>query len=113
MPGSEAFFKPPPQPRFKKLGKSLTRRLKENKELNKLKINHCEIRLSGCWGKSHLTWAHSKKVKHLVTSKDWQEAARACLYCHHEIGKKPKEEEKRIVLAAIARRPKHAHTEDP
>lgn len=59
---------------------------------------------TGCWKTSHLTWAHSKKSRFLVTEKDWQEAARACIYCHSLIEEKKHPEMERIIKAAIARR---------
>lgn len=102
-----AFFKPPRE--FKRrcaggfpIGPRTKRRAKENRELGKLKITRCEIRISGiCLHTSMLTWAHSKKSRFLLTSKDWQEAARACLPCHQYLERLPHKQMKAMIVAAI------------
>lgn len=88
------------------IGPRTERRAKENQELRKLKIDRCEIRIKGiCVDRIMLTWAHSKKSRFLVTSKDWQEAARSCLPCHDYLDTKCSHAEmKRLVCAAIKRR---------
>ncbi len=86
-----SFFKP--QRLFPKRGGNLfpigprtKRRLAENAELNKLRLDRCEIRIPGvCVDRLFLTWAHSKKSRFILTSKDWREAARACQPCHRRI----------------------------
>lgn len=87
------------------IGKRTERRAKENKELRKLKISRCEIRIRDvCVDRIMLTWAHSKKSRYLVTSKDWQEAARCCLPCHQQIEAMPHKRMMAVILNAIARR---------
>lgn len=106
----KAFFKAPRQ--FPKrgvngfpIGPRTERRAKENAKLRKLQISHCEIRIPGiCQGRYFLTWAHSKKSRYLVTEKDWQEAARACVACHDHIEAKSHKEMRRIIVEAIMRR---------
>ena len=107
---TDSFFKAPRE--FAKrgangfpIGKRTKQRQAENAKLNKLEIRSCEVRLPHrCVGSVMLTWAHSKKSRFLVTSKDWQEAARCCLPCHDFIESLPHSEMKRIVQEAIARR---------
>jgi hypothetical protein len=110
---NEPFFKPKREfpkrsPGGFPVGPRTERRQKENRELNKLPLfvkNHCEIRIPGvCVKTIMLTWAHSKKSRFLVTSKDWQEAARCCLPCHDHIETLPHTEMKRLVTEAIKRR---------
>ncbi len=86
------------------IGERTKRRQSENRELNKLKINHCELMLKGCLKNKLLTWAHPVKSRFLVTSKDWQEAARACLSCHQRVEAMSHREMARIIREAIARR---------
>lgn len=87
------------------IGPRTERRAKENRQLNKLKIKHCEVQIAPeCAGHHLLTWAHSKKSRYLVTSKDWQEAARCCLPCHRVIEAMSHAEMKQLVVAAIKRR---------
>jgi hypothetical protein len=87
----EPFFKEPRKfpkrgPGGFPIGKQTVRRQKENRELNKLPPsvkNVCELKIPGvCAGNVMLTWAHSQKTRFLTSSRDWQEAARACLPCH-------------------------------
>jgi hypothetical protein len=109
-PQREAFFKPPRE--FKKrgvggfpIGPRTERRAKENRELGKLKITRCEIRIKGiCVDRIMLTWCHSLKSRFILDSKHWQEAARGCLPCHAYIEKLPHKEMAAIIRAAIKRR---------
>lgn len=106
----EPFFKPARI--FKRRGLNgfpidprTNRRAKENRKLAKLKISRCEIKIKGiCVHDRLLTWAHSKKSRFLVTSKDWQEAARACLPCHQHIEAKSHLEMRKLIVAAIRKR---------
>lgn len=94
------------------IGPKTKRRQAENRKLNKLPDSVkkvCELRTSVCIGNRYLTWAHSKKSRHLCTDKDWQEAVRACLACHDHVEKKSHKEMHRIITEAIARRKTHAH----
>jgi len=83
-------------------------RMAANRKLNKLGIDHCEIKLKGCWKRSGLTWAHSVKSRFLVTPEDFLVAARACKWCHtmapNCIEDRSHAEMKRIVLEAIQNR---------
>lgn len=89
------------------IGARAERRAKENRELGKLDIRRCEIRIPGvCVDRIMLTWMHSKKSRFLLTSKDWQEAARACQPCHQYGEDKGHKFMKRLVTEAIKRRAK-------
>lgn len=70
---------------LKKVGPRTLKRQAMNRELNKLGIDRCEIRLPGCWNRTGLTWAHALKSRFLKTDEDWMRAARACLACHQII----------------------------
>lgn len=104
------FFKPPRV--FSKrgvngfpIGPRTRRRQAENRKLNRLNIRHCEIQIPNiCVRNRMLTWAHSRKSRFLITSRDWQEAAKCCLPCHQYIEALPHKEMKRIVTEAIKRR---------
>src|SRR6266404_8093220 len=65
-----------------RVGKRTMVRMAANRKLNKLGIDHCEIKLKGCWKRSGLTWAHSVTSRFLVTPEDFLVAARACKWCH-------------------------------
>lgn len=87
------------------VGKRTERRAAENKKLGKLKIQRCEIRIQKvCTDRVMLTWAHSQKSRFLLTSQDWQEAARCCLPCHLELESMSHSEMKKRVCDAIKRR---------
>ncbi len=89
------------------IGERTRRRQRENRELAKLDIRQCEIRIPGiCLRNKMLTWAHSKKSRFLVTKRDWQEAARSCLTCHQHIEAAGHTAMRAIVLAAIRARKK-------
>lgn len=110
MQSTDSFFKPPRT--FPKrgvngfpIGPRTKRRQKENRELNKLKIDRCEIRIPGiCQDRYYLTWAHASKSRFLVTSDDWQRAARSCLSCHQHIEKMSHKDMRAVVVAAISQR---------
>lgn len=109
-PSTEPFFKAPRV--FKKrgvngfpIGERTERRARENAKLRKLKINHCEVRISpNCARNRLLTWCHATKSRFLVTSEDWQRAARGCLPCHDLLDSMKHSEMKRIVVEAINKR---------
>lgn len=87
------------------IGPRTERRAKENRQLAKLKITSCEIQVAGvCVRDRMLTWAHSRKSRFLLTSKDWQEAARCCLPCHQHIEALPHKEMHKLVVSAIKKR---------
>ncbi len=87
------------------VGKRTKERQKQNAKLNNLGIRHCELGISPyCYKTSGLTWAHSKKSRFLVTPKDWQDAARACLPCHSMAEEMPHAEMFRVIREAIGRR---------
>jgi hypothetical protein len=108
----EPFFKEPRE--FKKrdghnfpVGPRTERRQKENNQLNKLPTeikNHCELKLPGCIKTVGLSWAHSRKSRFLLTSKDWQEACRACSFCHQTAEAMSHSEMHRLITEAIKRR---------
>lgn len=87
-----------------KVGKRTRKRQAMNRELGKLRISECEIKLKGCWRRTGLTWAHSRKSRFLVLDKDWKEAARSCLYCHQIIEVMKHSQMHKIIVEAIARR---------
>ncbi len=70
---------------LKRTGLRTLKRQAMNRELNKLGIDRCEIRLPGCWNRTGLTWAHALKSRFLKTDEDWMRAARACIACHQII----------------------------
>lgn len=87
------------------IGARTKRRAKENRQLSKLRIARCEVQIKGiCVETIMLTWAHSKKSRFLVTSKDWQEAARCCLPCHQHIEAWSHKEMHKIIVSAIGKR---------
>lgn len=87
------------------IGPRTKRRAAENAKLRRLKIERCEIRIkSVCVDRIMLSWAHASKSRFLVTSKDWQTAARCCLPCHQHIEALPHRVMKRLVCEAIAKR---------
>ena len=87
------------------IGPRTIRRHAENKKLNKLGIRFCEIKIPGiCAGNRMLTWAHATKSRFLITSEDWQRAAKCCLPCHQYIEALPHKEMGRVVNQAIAKR---------
>lgn len=86
------------------VGKRTIKRQEMNRELNKLEIKQCEIRLPGCWKTSHLQWCHATKSRFIVTDKDWKRAARGCAYCHHVIEQWKHKDMAAIIDEAIARR---------
>lgn len=107
-----SFFKPKRE--FKKrdargwpIGPRTERRMKENAKLNKLPDsvkNFCEIRLPGCLRNKMLSWAHATKSRFILTSKDWQTACRACIWCHDKIESGSHAKMFKIVTDAIKRR---------
>lgn len=87
------------------VGKRTELRITHNIQLHKLGIHRCEVMIgTRCTKTRFLTWAHSKKSRFLVTSKDWMEAARCCLPCHEVIEAMSHEKMAKIVRDAIARR---------
>lgn len=91
------------------IGERTERRQSENKKLGKLKIQRCEIRIQKvCTDRVMLTWAHSQKSRFLLTSQDWQEAARCCLPCHVKLEEMSHSEMKQRVVEAISKRKKEA-----
>lgn len=109
----EPFFKAPRQfpqrsPGGFPIGKQTKRRQAENATLNKLPPevkNRCELRIEGvCAGNVMLTWAHSKRTRFLLTNKDWQEAARACLPCHQYADDRGHAFMHKVVTEAISKR---------
>lgn len=115
--GGKSFFKakrvfPRRGPGGFPVGPRTIRREKENAELRRtVKTKHCELGpvlrdlhgFTGCT-KRATSWAHSKKSRFLCTSKDWQEAAHACIACHDFIEALGHLTMSAIVRAAIARR---------
>lgn len=106
----EAFFKPARtfpkrDARNFPIGPRTERRQKENRDLNKLNIRECELKIKGiCIRTIGLSWAHSKKSRFLVTKADWQEAAKSCAACHQAAEAMSHKEMHRIITAAIKRR---------
>lgn len=92
------------------VGKRTLKRAEQNRELNKLPDSvkkHCELQISpNCTRTRLLTWAHSLKSRFILTDKDWQEAARACLPCHDVADSMKHSEMKALVLLAISKRKK-------
>ena len=96
-----------------KTGKRTKKRQAMNARLNRLGINHCEIRIPGkCVRSIMLTWAHALKSRFLVTDEDWQRAARCCIPCHNHIEALKHEEMAQVVDQAIARRSHPASPEE-
>lgn len=95
------------------IGPRTIRREKENAQLRKtVKTKHCELGpvlleiygFRGCT-KRATNWAHSKKSRFLVTSRDYQEAAHSCLCCHDFVEPLGHKKMAAAVVAAIKRRP--------
>ena len=106
---TEPFFKEPRQfPRRFANGFPIGKRTKDrqaaNRDMNKLRINHCEIRLPICQGRYYLGWAHPTKSRFIVTDKDWRTAAKSCAACHDAIESMSHKKMAKIVREAIARR---------
>lgn len=88
------------------IGKRTKARAAGNRDMNKLCIAHCEIRLPICQGRYYLGWAHPTKSRYITTGKEWRTAAKCCAACHDVIESWPHAKMEKIVREAIARRGK-------
>lgn len=111
----DAFFREPRQfgkrsPTGWPIGPRTERRAKENRQLNKLPDSVkrvCEVRIEGvCVGNKYLTWSHALKSRFLVTSADWQRAARSCQPCHLHCEEKMSHKERSALIDAVIERRK-------
>ncbi len=71
-------------------GKRSLKRLAMNARLKKRHAEHgwpqtCELRLAGCLKTWALSWAHSRKSRHLITEEDWMHACLSCAACHEKV----------------------------
>jgi hypothetical protein len=64
-------------------------------------ITSCELRYDGCWKNNALSFAHSKKRRHIEAQELW-EVCLCCVPCHQVLENRPDMTE--IVRSVIARR---------
>jgi hypothetical protein len=67
-------------------------------------VTCCEINLPGCKRESFLTFAHSRKRRHIKTQQQLEEVVLACVLCHMRIEALPEPKMTEIVQEIIRER---------
>lgn len=79
-------------------------RAKLKKRFEAANVVTCELRLTGCWFNNALSFAHSRKRRHISTTQLLEEVILACTPCHQRIEILGEERMHEIVIEVIEKR---------